>query len=368
MKKILLLSAVACSILLYACKKDDKTTTPVTEVPNPMDPVTLSSNIKIGYATNVKGDIPAASTSSDAPLLSTDGYDNRTYTAISGRYVVIYPESSQGYIQGYYVKINGADSYFKVDYKAGYDLRKKAAGARKATKGHNTLRDGDNADSSIVIKLPEGLTGDTFTIKYAAYDSLNRVSNAITAIISLVHPDSSANSLLIGNWRYNRYKANDNDWYSPYTYGQDTSKASYSCVDGVLTYGCDGDVNCLGEIITEIRGDSANNIIFGANSQYKELYRYIHTSLNQELSTCSQLKYDDNGESNIRLGGYAYNATTKMLTIIHDGAGTHDNYATNIYTQQVKVSEISSTKLVLVYSYNNGNDNLYFYYNEFLKQ
>src|SRR3954471_8473467 len=117
MKKIILFGSIACSVaLLYACKKDSKTeNTPTEETSDIIDPVALSAAIKVGYgASSIPGEMPAASTDASAPKLFTEGYDNRTYTAISNRYVIIYPQSSTGYVAGYYVKINGAGNYFKI--------------------------------------------------------------------------------------------------------------------------------------------------------------------------------------------------------------------------------------------------------------
>src|SRR3954470_8929142 len=124
MKKILLFSAVACSIAFYACKKDSTTTTPDTTTPPAIDPVALSSAINVGYGTSITGSFPAASTTADGPVLMSDGYDKRTYYAVNDRYVVIFPHLVTGSVAGYYVKINGAANYYKIDYAAGYDLRK----------------------------------------------------------------------------------------------------------------------------------------------------------------------------------------------------------------------------------------------------
>jgi hypothetical protein len=334
MKKIILFSAVACSMAFFACKKDSKTDTtpPTDETSASIDPVALSAAVKIGYATNMTGDLPAPS--ADGPTLFIDGYENRTYYAVNNRYVVIYPQSDKGFVAGYYVKINGAQTYFKVDYKA-------AAGARKLNKSQGFREEGDNSDSSIVIKLPTGLVGDTFSVKYAAYDTLNRVSNSITAIVSIIaSKDSTDNSLLYGRWRYNREKMNYNDWSNPKSYKPDTSYTNYSCVDGKLQ-GCKEGYSCE-PYISSIIGTVSSDQTFSANNLFTTLYATINKSLYPDNSTCSNLVYSDYSRNYPNASGYTYNNTTKVLTLIYDGSGD----GSNTYTMQYTVTEISSTRLV----------------------
>jgi hypothetical protein len=365
MKKIILFSAVAC-MAFFACKKDSKTdTTTPDESSTGIDPVALSAAVKIGFASSTAGDLPAAS--ADGPTLLIDGYDNRTYYAINNRYIVIYPQSDKGFIAGYYVKINGANNYFKIDYKA-------AAGARKLVKSHGFREDGDNSDSSILIKLPSGLKGDTFSIKYAAYDTLNHVSNTITAIVSIIaSKDTAGNSLLAGTWRYNRYKQDHNDWGTPENYSKpDTGYSNYSCIDGKLTY-CQGDYSC-NLYAWRIYGAIKNDMTFSANNLVTNTYEYLDKRIDENTSTCSNLVYNDYSRAEADVAGYTYNATTKVLTFIYDYAGTND-YASNLRTDQYILTELSSTKLVFSqkYEYNDNRtgarDNaVRINYNEFLKQ
>lgn len=360
MKKIILFSALACCVaFFYACSKDSTPADTATEEPaDTIDPVALSATVKVGYATSVIGDIPAAST--DGPTLLTEGYDKRVYTAINNRYIVIYPQSDKGYVAGYYIKINGAGSYFKIDYS-------KASGLRKAAHHHGLREDGDHADSSIVIKLPAGLKGDTFSVKYAAYDSLNRVSNALTAVINLVAPDSASNSLLAGTWRFNRYKDNDEEWSSPQAYGVDSSRQDYTCNDGLLEPGCSTE-SCM-NIAWQLYGETAQDISFAANNQYSERHARVDDILDTESSSCSNLVYDKGrGFDDTFIGGYSYNAKTKMLLIIYDGNGGKYE-GTNISTSTYTVSELSSSRIVYYSKYiNNEGTSMSFEYSEFLKQ
>jgi hypothetical protein len=336
MKRILLLSAVACSLIFYGCKKDDTTdnSDPVIEIPKPaIDPVTLASNIKVGYsATKDTGAIPAASADAGAPVLDTR-YDNLTYTAINNRYVVIRPQSLSGAVKGFYLKINGANARFKIDYSTAYNLRK--------ANGHSFLREGDNSDSSIVIKLPAGLKGDTFSVKYAAYDSLNRVSNSINAIVSIVaSADSTDNNALSGTWKITRYEIAGQDF--PIARPDSSDFSYYTCEDNVLVPG--GNENDL---------EIANSIMltdltfqFGAKNVLKTFTSYITSSFVENESSCSNLVYNTTTEidphSQNELS-YSYNAATKIITMVNDYNGTGNNLTAIQYT----VTTLTSNKLMM---------------------
>lgn len=362
MKKILLLSAVACSALFYACKKDSTTdtTTPVPEdstVAPAIDPVALSSNVKIGYGgTNVKGEFPATTTVAETPVLDSI-YNGRTYNTMNNRYVVIYPHVMSGFISGYYLQINGADSYFKIDYSAAYGVRR----AKPVDKAHPDARDeADNSDSSIVIKLPAGLKGDTFSIKYAAYDSLNHVSNTITAIVNVIaSSDSTNNALLAGNWKLTAEKYGEAEDWEPKIDADTSSENLFSCQDDKLSWG--GDI-----LIRYYTSYNTQNILFSANNAYSETYVQRYSELDLELSSCSNYVYTPYSEGTYTSnGGYSYNAATKTLTIIYDENGKGQYISTYTYT----VKELTSSKLVFYYieDDNNYHDVLDIDYYEYTK-
>ena len=363
MKKIILFSAVVCTIAFFhACKKDNSeakppTTEEPTDTTDTIDPVALSATIKVGYGTSVTGEMPTAT--AGGPTLLTEGYDNRSYEAISNRYIVIYPQSDKGYVAGYYVKINGASSYFKIDFST-------AEGLRKSGKHHGLREEGDNSDSSIVIKLPAGLKADTFSIKYAAYDASNRVGNTLTAIVSLVATDSSHNSLVAGTWRLKRVKENDGAWTSPEAYAADSSRQDYTCTDGLPEPGC-SDESCM-SIAYYLRGETTNDITFSTGNKYTERFVRVDKELDTEHSTCSDLVYNNNngGFDDSFEGGYSYNPSAKTLIVIYDDGS---DGGSNVSAARYTVSELSATKIVYYGKYlNDDGATMTFYYSEFLKQ
>jgi hypothetical protein len=363
MKKILLLSAVVC-MAFYACKKDDNPSNPtptVTDTVATIDKVALAAAVKVGYAaTTVKDTIPAASTSADAPVLDTR-YDYRTYYAINNRYLVIRPKSLSGFVKGYYVTINGSGSYFKIDYTAASGLKK--AGRTKT--GAQGVREGDNSDSTIVLKLPANLIGDTFSIKYAAFDTLNRVSNSLTAIVSIIAAsDTTGNSKLLGNYQLTGRKSNDGNWQP---YGHDSTKYNFYCQDSHLYWGSLGNDQDL--TLAYYVYNNNQTFSFAANNALTAHQMYEQKYLDMDNSSCSEYTYIVNSSyDDVYAGGYSYDASTKVLTIIYDYNGT----GTNLYTDQYTVSEITASKII-IYQANNDDrigarqDQLYINYYEYTK-
>ena len=346
MKKALFLSAIACSMAFYACKKDnDSTKPPVVDPPIDsvvpvIDPVALSANVKIGYGgTSVAGNIPAASSDAAAPVLDPN-YEGLTYYAISNRYVVIYPTLLSGYVKGYYLQINGSGSSYKIDYTL-------ASGLRKAGNHAGQRDDNGASDSTIIIKLPAGLKGDTFSIKYAAYDSLNRVSAPLSAIVNIIaSPVATDDAKLTGSWELFRERRNYNkadEWDSSTTKGSGNYYHDYYCVD-----------NKLSEEPAE-EGDQATSypyyinynlqhLVFSANNAATMSRNYKYTHIDLENSSCGSPVYITDGTDDYNYnGGYSYNAATKTLTFIQD----LDGKGSNLYSRKFTVTEMSSSRIIM---------------------
>ena len=365
MKKFLFLSAVACSIVFYACKKDDATSTmPVVEIPvnqDSIDLVAMSAKLQIGYnGTSDTGKIPATSTSSDAPVLDT-AYNNRLYYAINGRYVVIYPRVSSGFVAGYYLSVNGVNTYFKVNYAEANQFRA-AKLARSGKKGQVAARQ-DNADSSIVIKLPVNLKGDTFSITYAAYDSINRVSNKLTAVINVLgSADATNNALLQGTWQLTQIRYNDGDW-EPFLPNSAGNYNPYYCNGNKLVSGFGNFGNY--SYYAAYQSYGRETFTFSANNAFIRTDSTNYSNLDIDSSSCGNPVYVySKTEGRVTIGGYSYDAATKALTLIYDENGTGQNITTNQYV----VKEVTATSATIYqYSLNSYHNQAYLYYLQFTK-
>src|ERR1700739_1649617 len=116
MKKYLI-SALACLAIFAACKKTDNnsSSTSSTSSINPADANAVTSSIKVWHGSVVSGTPPASTNNTNAPVLDGTG-SSQSITTYKGGYAIIHPSVESGAIAGYYLKVNGANSYFKVDY------------------------------------------------------------------------------------------------------------------------------------------------------------------------------------------------------------------------------------------------------------
>lgn len=361
MKRSILFTALACSLAFYACTKKEDVITDVTPPPIPVvidttpapakiDPVKLAADVTIGYGgTSVNGTFPATSADAAAPKLDS-AYDGRTYYAVNNRYVVIYPRTTNGFVQGYYLTINGSSSYYKIDYGVFEETIIQRKAARKRTgKSEDQRENGGHEDSTIVIKLPANLIGDVFSIKYAAYDKENRVSNPVSANVKVIaSPDAADNSKIQGSWDMIGYKQDYEEWDYEYRNGQETR--DLYCLDDHLYWSMQAGATTVPQVVTSSYREPIT-YEFGANNAFAEIFSYYYTNLDWNNSSCSNVVYtkDDYPNDWYNRGGYSYNATTKELTIIYD----EDGQGENIYTEKYYVKELTAEKIIIyqVYRY-----------------
>jgi len=355
MKKIFLFSAVSCSLAFYACKKE---TNNITETLPPtydttytgqgpaIDPVALTAAVKVGNGTSATGQIPAPS-ANNAIVLASDGYDNRTYYAISNRYIAIYPHTSSGTVAGYYIQINGSGSHFKVTYP---EVVPPPPPRLKAAIQGTNLRD-YYSDSAIVIKLPAGLKGDTFSVKYAAFDKNNNVSNSLTAYVKIItSPKASDVAAIAGKWRLVA-EGNGTEWHAA-QYGIDSVSYRFACINGSLEVCYTQD--CGNLYVSEYYGQTALDFTFGTDNRFSIYNEYVSKTLNAHASTCDgNLIYTDNSNSSSQIAGYAYNDSSKTISLIMDNDGfvngdhNLDSDISNLSVTTFKVKELNATTLKL---------------------
>lgn len=336
MKKILFFLLISAGF--YACKKDT-TTTPVKNEDTIISVVyadTLTSQVKVGYATNIADTFPVASADASAPVL--DSVHTQVYKVAKGRYLVVKPKVLSGTPVGYYVQIAGANSYFKVDYTQASNLRRSAIqkGMRAA---------GGISDSTIVFKLPDTIQEDTFYVKYAAYDAQNKVSNTVAEQV-LVLPDvnNAAADSLYANWRFVGVKHTLNgqaydDWSIDTL--RPSSYAYYRCVDNKLVAGSDqsslhipATLARMVEILTFTRTTCTDN------------YTDYDLSIDIANSSCSNYLYTVTKEYKYLVNvvsGLSYNPATRQLIIVDEDLSTGLTYRT------YQVTELTSTIMVLSY-------------------
>lgn len=372
MKKFFIPAVFTILTGMCACKKEGTTTT-ITNVVHDTtiintvangvaNPDTLSAAVKVGYGSRITGAFPTASDDAGAPTMDT--LYNKTYKVIKSRYLVIYPPVTSGHVAGYYVQIAGAASYFKVDYTQAYNLRR--------AKYDNATARGDVSgyyDSTIVFKLPATINGDTFYIKYAAYDSLNRVSKPVTGVV-LILPEGNDHftDSLMGKWRY----AGNNTIYPNGTSNFPDIHLDTATADSYGYY------TCTGNKLKQMDGGAIyipnvyyvyREILQFEKYAWNDPYQNVYKSLSLDSSSCSNYVYADRNvaESGLRgTGGYAYDANTRRLTMVHEESEGNTN--TSLHYETYYVNELTDTSLV-VSALSYEEETAYgTYYKKYLKQ
>ena len=343
MKKLLLFGALACAVAFYACKKDDGNDGSDTEEPEKIDTVhlgdrtMLATKVKVAFGIYTPGNMPAATDVNGTPILNED---KNIVNAISGRYIVIKPNFDyyESTIKGFYVSINGSGAHFKVNYSASRGFYREAAGLPAALG-----RQGDYVDSSIIIKLPPYIIGDTLSVTYAAYDSLNHVSNHVKGLVRIHSQNGIADYQdFVGSWKVNRKTDANGKWQNYYI--PDTAKTSFTCVEGKVQYCINSTSQCF-EGIAAITGVTKYDMMFTDQNEFSELFSAYASRVVLDNSTCDKLTYGTQTQTKLEKGGWSFDAATKILTIVVDNNGLE--YA-DFYSYSVKFLEMTPQTITIV--------------------
>lgn len=332
--KSLLFTTIICAVGFFSCKKESNTTpVPITV----MYADTLTSQVKVGYATHIADTFPVPSADASAPVL--DSIHTQVYKVVKGRYLVIKPKVLSGTPVGYYVQITGANSYFKVDYTQASNLRKAAGG-----KGLRAA--GGIADSTIVFKLPATIQEDTFYVKYAAFDAQSKVSNAVTEQV-LVLTDSSAASTdsLLAVWRYAGARhALNGQYYDDWSLTDTLDVGSYgyfNCVNNKLVAG-----NEQSSIYIPARKYRMVETLTFTKTTCTDRYVDYTLDIDVDNSSCSNYIYPvvrENVYLDNVVSGLSYSPATRQLIIVDEDLSTGLTYRT------YQVTELSATILIISY-------------------
>lgn len=332
MKKLLVFALLATAF--FACKKDDH---PGTDKPAAPDPNVLTASLQVQYGKSIKGTMPVGTGAAGAPVLNTAS-GNQVIPAINGRYAVIRPDLTSGKFKGYYLKVSGADSYFKVDFS------QPKSGARMAKGVDRRWLKKDGNDSIIIIKLPQNATTDTISIEYSVYDSTNAVSNVIKAIITILSPaGGAAGTPLVGNWQNYRYKTpTENEWHL--TLAGDTSRDLFYCRDTSLVYAQPADLNTFW-LYTNYHYTVKDEGTFNSDGTFKWDNEDTDYILVVPGSSCAHQRYDVIKDNTSYSGGWSYNPATKKLLMVLDQNGQLN--AENFDIIEHTITEITATKMVI---------------------
>jgi hypothetical protein len=315
MRKLLFLPLAF--VLFYACKPDDSNQSSKI---NTNDPKAVSSALKVWHGARANGNLPASNNNPNGPALDPSS-NNQSIKAIAGKYAVIQPEIMSGYLAGYYVKVNGASDYFKVDYnkprEGGKQKPRLSRHNRSLAKGLDIdSTGGGNLDSSIVIIIPASIQPGQFCMTYCAYDSLGNVSNPITVCISVLSfGGDAASSYLNATWHITGSSTDTTIGWDPVFGVGDTMYSQGYCINGhiVDSFGM-GPVTYPAYIYSVTQSD----LTFASNGGLKFDYAEIYKEFNYASSSCSNYVYNTMTDSDHMTGAWSYNSTTGKMVLIFD--------------------------------------------------
>jgi hypothetical protein len=307
--------------MLASCKKEG--TTADSNV-KPEDAAALSKAVKVWHGTRVTGTPPAPTNNANSPVLDWIS-DHQTIKAVAGRYGIIQPTVVSGSVAGYYIQINGAPDFFKVDYSKPRNIGGRYgtpnAHLPKGLQNHRifgTDSTGNNLDSAIVISIPSTIQPGTFCATYCAYDDAGNISNLITVCVEVVAfgGDGSA-SYLSGLWHITGQKDGSSPDWAP-VLSTDTTYWSFTCVNNMLSETCPTSNCTFTDYAAYIYADTKADLNFGGDGGLRYDYNYVEKSLDLSTSTCSNPVYTNSGEDEQISGAWSYTATTKKLIIVFD--------------------------------------------------
>jgi len=308
------LFSICFLVLLAGCKKSGEENTTI----DPSDAQAVSNSVKIWHGERKTGNPPAPTNTPGSPQLDPFS-DNGEVYAISGRYAVISPQVYSGSVAGYYIQIDGANDYFKVDYSKPRSGRLMQAGMNRVKRMQRLFgvdSAGNNADSAIIIDIPANIQPGQFCATYCVYDSLGNVSNPISVCINVTaFGGTSAVPYLPGTWHAVAAQY-DNDPWEPILY-MDTVRVDLDCDSTGIT-SCYTSTCAFPQYPTDINGMNRYDFVFGSNGGLEVKMDAVSKTIDWWNSSCTNILYEDYSINETYSGAWAYAASTNTLTMILD--------------------------------------------------
>jgi hypothetical protein len=377
-----LLWAMMIGITLVSCQKNADDSIPQV---SSKDPGALSEAITVWHGKRTTGTMPSPGNTTDIVLGTPD---ESSVPATPGYQACIHTNIQSGDVAGYYVQINGANEYFKIDYTKPVVVQSTTQKGSISTAsvhqfGHasetttqrrspiSVMGSGDNYnDSLIVINIPTNIkTPDTVCVTYMAYDFNNHVSNPVTTCIYVSHLGGDSDSKwLEGTWNITRLERQQNGQINgsfDYLYNKWTvdgeealldfnyfankiyrsgdsiivsQGSSYTIVTSTDTYSVNG--NYTPHLTDVLLGTDSimykkNNVTFNSGkytSEYSISMRFAQWN--------TQLSFTENSDNSVDNGSWSYDSKTQKLIVI-------DEYTDNGNgaTLSPSISELSVVKI-----------------------
>lgn len=306
------LFACALLILLWACKKNNNTTSAENDNLDPSDSKSLFLSIKVNHGQKTDGSLPTAS--DNGPKLD-ETIANKTMPSIAGKYVIIHPEVLSGEIAGYYLRITGYhDAYFKIDFSKPISGRRKTTTVKKHGPLMKIMDDNpDYMDSVIVIKLPDNIKPGTFCVEYIAYDWDNNTSNIVKQCITV--SSLGGEEKLAGKWSLEKRKDLGEDW-KYYPISDTVFRSNYVCGSDNKPFEVYDSLTATSTVPSFLRKYDYYYWQALGDGSGKEEYNEIELNIDFNESTCDNFKFKSEGHTTSTPFIWSFDPQRKKLIII----------------------------------------------------
>jgi hypothetical protein len=397
-----LLWAMMIGITLVSCQKNADDSIPQV---SSKDPSALSEAITVWHGKRTTGTMPSPSNTTDI-ILGTP--DESSVPATPGYQAFIHTNIQSGDVAGYYVQINGANEYFKIDYTKPVVVQStKQQGSISTASIHqfghavepssqhrspfSVMGSGDNFnDSIIVINIPANIkTPDTVCVTYMAYDFNNHVSNPVSTCIYVSHLGGDSDSKwLEGTWNvtkaeriqggqvkasfnyiYNKWIADlESETLDPtYITGRIYRSGDSTIIDngwGLEVISPTADISYSSTHYTPHPGDvllATDSIFYRSNSITLAGGKYTapYSADSKYIQWNGQLSFNQSSDNSVGTGSWSFDSKTQKLIIITEYTDNGNGPTLDPYMQEYILVKSSDNQYTLSYNEVGGDGNPY---------
>jgi hypothetical protein len=302
-------SATILSVFLFSsCGSDDDNKAAIIDITNPN---AVAKAVVIENSTYVAtGNPPAQTISETAPVLDISN-DGKPLFNVQGSKIIVSASLQTGSASGFYVKVVGADGYYKVTSTSATGRLQTFLKTKRNSFGKQG-RTQEDGDATFSIEVPENIKPGEFCISYCVYDAQNQVSNVIQQCVTVKSLGGANSSFLsANNWEFVKSFSYENDQLVYQSYPGTPDSSSYwteiSCHDTSYV-----EVYAHEEFITNyVYITYAANGALNFNIQDYEKY------LDYENSDCEPI-YTENTETQNITGAWSYDSDSKILIMVYN--------------------------------------------------
>jgi hypothetical protein len=295
------------SVFLFSSCGDDDEKEALIDITNPN---VVAKSVVIENATYVATGNPPAQTISDTAPLLDETTDGEPLISIQGSKIIVNAELESGSASGFYVKVVGADGYYKVTSTTPTGRQ----GMFSKTK-HNYFgkqgRTQEEDEAAFSIEVPDNIKPGEFCISYCVYDAQNQVSNVIVRCVTVTTLGGENSAFLSANdWEFIESRTYENNKLVATNYPDVPDTSSYWA-----NIWCDS--TGVAVKVSEEYTQDYSYIKYAPNGAMQVDTKYYEKYLDYDNSNCEPV-YIENNETQTITGAWSYDSNAKIITMIYN--------------------------------------------------